>query len=80
MRRLEQKILDLLASRGLGLTICPSEVLDVSKKSDATAMNGVRAAAKYLVSLNLIEIVQRGRIVDPDTIRGPIRLRLKAPD
>ena len=34
-------------------------------------------AARRLVDAGRIEIIQRGRVVDPSTAKGPIRLRLK---
>ena len=70
-------ILDLLARREPGRTICPSEA--------ARALGGdagfrplmplVREAAAGLVADGRIEVTQRGRVVDLATARGPIRLR-----
>ena len=70
-------ILDLLKQRSGGKTICPSEVLPSDLKSDATMMEHVRRSARLLAVEGLIEITQRGRAVDPQDFRGPIRLRLK---
>lgn len=72
----EDKILDLLLKRGNGKTICPSEVLDEADKSDKEMMEKVRSCARLLVAKGKIVITQNGRIVDPSTARGPIRLRL----
>ena len=33
--------------------------------------------AKRMVARGEIDITQRGRLVDPDDVRGPIRLRLR---
>jgi hypothetical protein len=40
-------------------------------------MAPARAAARRLVELGRIVITQKGRIVDPATAKGPIRLRLR---
>ena len=37
-------------------------------------MDPVRRVAR---GMDEIEITQKGRVVDPDTARGPIRLRLR---
>jgi hypothetical protein len=76
----QRAILDLLAQRDAGKTICPSDA--------ARALGGdaglrplmplVRAAAGALVATGDIEVTQRGRVVDLATARGPIRLRLRS--
>lgn len=71
------RILDLLHARGPDKTICPSELLEGDDKQNAELMEQVRASARSLVSEQLIEFTQRGRVVDPSTVKGPIRLRLK---
>lgn len=76
MRPHDSAILALLAERGAGKTICPSEVLGVEEKQDPTTMDDVRAAARRLVHEGKIVIMQRGVVVSPDRARGPIRLRL----
>ena len=40
-------------------------------------MEQTRNAAKLLVDEGILEILQKGVVIDPETIRGPIRLRLK---
>jgi nucleoid-associated protein YgaU len=79
-RNLEQAIVDLLERRGAGATICPSEaarrVADQRAVDDwRTLMEPTRAAARRLVASGDLEIVQGGRVVDPSTVKGPIRLR-----
>ena len=39
-------------------------------------MEGVRDAARSLCDQKKLEIVQRGKVVDPRSFKGPIRLRL----
>ena len=72
-----EAILDLLNKRGPGKTICPSEILPLELKKDKDVMEEVRESAKLLVLENKIEITQSGKVIDPNSIKGPIRLRLK---
>lgn len=73
----EAAILALLQKRSITSTICPSEVLTPIEKSDKEKMERVREAARRLVHMGKIEILQKGQVVDPSEFRGPIRLRLK---
>jgi len=75
---LAESILRLLGLRAREATLCPSEVLPAELRSDQAEMEKVRQAARRLVHEGRIEILQKGRVVDPSTARGPIRLRLKA--
>ncbi|RZA16608.1 MAG: DUF3253 domain-containing protein [Proteobacteria bacterium] len=75
--RYEERILELLAQRDSGKTICPSEVLPFEERKDKVKMEEVREAARGLERKGEIEITQKGRAVDPKSIKGPIRLRLK---
>ncbi len=74
----ERAILDLLARRDPGTTICPSEAARALGDDDGfrPLMPLVRAAAGALVTAGRIEVTQRGRPVDLATARGAIRLRL----
>ncbi|MFP2905022.1 DUF3253 domain-containing protein [Pyxidicoccus sp. 3LFB2] len=75
---LAQAILDLLATRARGATLCPSEVARALGEVDwRERMEPVREAARRLVQQGMLDIVQGGRVVDPSTARGPIRLRLR---
>ncbi|WP_042800347.1 DUF3253 domain-containing protein [Streptomyces sp. C] len=78
-RRLERTILDLLDRRGPGATICPSDAARAAYAADddgwRALMEPVRRAARRLVAAGDVEITQRGRPVDPDRARGPIRIR-----
>jgi hypothetical protein len=76
---LEAAIEWLLAARPRGATICPSEAARaVLGEHGPAAMEQTRRAARRLVAAGRIEITQRGRVVDPSTARGPIRLRRAA--
>lgn len=78
-RELEQAILQLLDHRRDGATICPSEaaraVAEPGSDGWRALMEPSRQAARRLVAQGAIEITQRGRVVDPSTAKGPIRLR-----
>ena len=71
-------ILDLLANRRSGASICPSEVarrLDPDQWRER--MDTIRVVARQLAREGCIDITQRGSRLDPDEVfRGPIRLRL----
>ncbi len=75
-RALEAAIQTLLAQRGAGKTICPSEA---ARLVDPThweqLMEPARAAARRLVAQGAIVITQQGTVVDPSRAKGPIRLR-----
>lgn len=77
-RRLEQTILDLLSTRDEGATICPS---DAARAACATEtgwrdlMEPARRAARRLMASGDVVITQAGRVVDPSTAKGPIRIR-----
>lgn len=73
---LEAAILELLDQRAGGATICPSEAAHAVGGDDwRPLMEPARRAARRLVAAGAIEITQGGRVVDPSTARGPIRLR-----
>jgi hypothetical protein len=76
---LERAITTLLARRGRGGTICPSEaarlVHDAEDEGWRDLMEPARRAARRLVAAGEVEITQRSRVVDPSTAKGPIRIR-----
>jgi Protein of unknown function (DUF3253) len=73
-------ILDLLAQRDPGLTICPSEAARVlGGEAFRPHMDLVRDAARTLVADGAIDVTQKGAVVDLDAARGPVRLRTAAP-
>jgi len=73
---LETAIVELLEQRARSATICPSEAArNVDPDGWRELMKPARHAAHRLVAEGQIEIVQQGRVVDPSTARGPIRLR-----
>ncbi|MGJ9414142.1 DUF3253 domain-containing protein [Aeromicrobium sp. CF4.19] len=76
-RVLETAILDLLAQRGAGKTICPSDAARAVGTDDTwrELMEPARRAARRLVDAGDVEITQGGHVVDPSTANGPIRIR-----
>lgn len=42
-------------------------------------MERTRQVARGLVAKGQLEILQKGKVVDPSSFKGPIRLRLKLP-
>jgi hypothetical protein len=80
-RALEAAILALLAARGAGKTICPSEaaraVAGDAREAWEPLMEPARAAARRLVAAGKLVITQGGHPVDPSHAKGAIRLRLR---
>jgi hypothetical protein len=71
-RSVEAAVLALLA----GASICPSEVArQLEPEAWRDWVEPVRAAGRRLAAAGLVEWTQQGRIVDPSTARGPVRLR-----
>ena len=75
--QLELAILDLLERRAASATICPSDAARAVGDDDTwrDLMEPARGAARRLVERGEVEITQGGRVVDPSTARGPIRIR-----
>lgn len=77
-RALEQGLLELAATRGRAKTFCPSEVARQVAPADwRPLMERTRRAARRLIAQGKLEMLQRGRIVDPSRARGAIRLRVR---
>lgn len=76
-RRLEEVTLALLADRAGSSTICPSEVARTvgTEETWRSLMEPARRAARRLVAAGQVEITQGGRVVDPSTAKGAIRIR-----
>ena len=78
-KQLETATIALLSKRPRASSICPSEVArHVRPESWQPLMESTRMAARRLVALGQVEITQGGRIVDPSTAKGPIRIRRSA--
>ena len=80
---LEAAILELLAERESGGTICLSEAAKLvggkqTRRDWESLMEPARAAARRLVKAGRIDFVQHGKVVDAATAKGAIRLRLRS--
>jgi len=75
-RALERAIDELLDGCPGDGTICPTEA---ARRVDAARWEELREparrAARRMVVEGTVEIVQDGRVADPSTAKGPIRLR-----
>lgn len=68
----------LLARRRSGASICPSEAARLIDSEDwRPLMPMVRAAAAALADEGEIVVTQKNTVVDIQTARGPVRLRLR---
>lgn len=74
-RELEAAIVELLEARAATSTICPSEAARLVAPDDWRGLlPRARSAARRLVADERVVITQRGRVVDPSTAKGAIRL------
>ena len=75
---IEATLLDLVAARGQGKTVCPSEVARAlggpHPDGWGPLMQPVRRVAVRLAKAGRIAILRKGRPVDPDDFRGIYRL------
>eukprot|EP01016_Furgasonia_blochmanni_P044796 TRINITY_DN6250_c0_g1_i2.p2 TRINITY_DN6250_c0_g1~~TRINITY_DN6250_c0_g1_i2.p2 ORF type:complete len:100 (+),score=5.20 TRINITY_DN6250_c0_g1_i2:154-453(+) len=80
--RVKALILHMVQMRGPTKTICPSEAARKYYGGEEAVwrakMPFIRDIARELVEENVIEVTQKGSVVDITVARGPIRLRLKA--
>ncbi|HMF62913.1 MAG TPA: DUF2256 and DUF3253 domain-containing protein [Edaphobacter sp.] len=79
---LEAAILELLAERGAGKTICPSEAAKLvggleARRDWEGLMEPAREAARRLAAAGKVVVMQHGRVVDASAAKGAIRLRLR---
>lgn len=81
---MEAAILELLAARRPGATICPSDAARKVAGDDPAAwrprMDDARAAAARLVARGEVLVTQKGEPIDPALARGPIRIRRAGDD
>ena len=79
---LRAEILDLLSQRPKGKSISPTEVARAIAGSDerqwSRLMKPLRLAAVEMAKAGEIEILRKGKPVDPDRFRGVYRLALRA--
>lgn len=79
---IESAMLGLVAERGAGKTVCPSEVARAlggpHPDGWGPLMQPVRRVAVRLAHAGQIAILRKGKPVDPDDFRGIYRLALPA--
>lgn len=75
--RLEAAVRALAARRGPMSSTCPSDAArSVGGEQWRDLMDDVRHIARDLAAAGVVQIVQRGRVLDPgQEWRGPIRIR-----
>lgn len=74
---LRAHILTLVAERGPGKTICPSEAAKMERPDNwQPLMKAVRRAAVALAEAGDICIYRKGKPISPDKAKGVIRLGL----
>jgi hypothetical protein len=80
-RRIREAIVSLLEKREPGKTICPSEasraVFGSPRGNEKECMDRTRAVVAELVEEGVLEVCQKGHVVDIEASKGPIRLRKK---
>ncbi|MGF1492806.1 MAG: DUF3253 domain-containing protein [Microcoleaceae cyanobacterium] len=78
--KVEQCILEKVRTRGTEKTICPSEVArELGGETWRDLMPIVREIGAELSCQGKIVVLQKGQIVDPNQVKGPIRYRLSKP-
>ena len=78
--RLRAQVIALVEERGIGKTICPSEVARAVRPDDwRPLLKKVRQAAIRLADDGQISIYRKGKPIPTDQVRGVIRLGLPAP-
>lgn len=73
--RIEAKILALTEARGPDQSISPSEVAQALDEDWRKLMTDVRRSAVRLAEAGHIDILRKGKPIDPASVRGVIRLR-----
>ena len=74
------EIIRLAAAVGATKSICPSEVARSLAPEDWRPLMGpVRQAAAALAREGRLDILRKGRAIDPGSLRGVIRLRIRTP-
>jgi hypothetical protein len=74
---IERKILDLLATRQEGATLCPSELARALLPGDGdwcALMPQIRQVAQSMVQDRRLSVTRRGVPVDATGTGGPVRL------
>ena len=79
--RIRDAIIALCTARGVDKSICPSEVAQaLDGEAWRSHLSRVRSVAADLARQGRIDILRKGKPIDPDRVKGVIRLRLSATD
>jgi hypothetical protein len=74
---IKNTILTMAAARGSDKTICPSEVARAMFGDDwRNQMRTVRDAAFDLAEENQVIVMQKGKKVSSENLKGPIRIKI----
>ncbi|MEM7672955.1 MAG: DUF3253 domain-containing protein [Verrucomicrobiota bacterium] len=73
---IESVMIELLEKRGLDKSCCPSEVARLLSNEWRPLMSEVNVIARKLAKDGRIRITQKGQEVEPDSLKGPYRIRL----
>ena len=75
LEAIEAEIQRHVLERGIEKSICPSEVARALAPAWRPLRGPVRAAAARLARQGRLEILRKGKAIDPDDMHGVIRLR-----
>lgn len=75
----EATILALTTQRGPAKSICPSEVARALRPDWQPLLTEVRRVACCLAAAGQIDILRKGKVIEPAGVKGVIRLRLAQP-
>ncbi len=78
-KAIEAAILSHVLACSPGASICPSEVAMAMGTDWRTKLTAVRRAAVRMAVAGQIDILRKGKKVDPIAVKGVIRLRAVAP-
>jgi hypothetical protein len=75
-QQLEDAIRSVLDNRAAGVSMCPSEAARrIGGGRWRSLMEPARRAAYSLSQAGEVEVSQKGVVVDPTKVKGPIRIR-----
>lgn len=74
---IRDELLRQVEARRAGKSICPSEVARAMTPDWQGLMNRIRAVAAMLSREQRIDILRKGKPVEPEAMKGVIRLRLR---
>ena len=76
---IQEAILETAAERGPNKTTCPSEIARALFPADwRQHMAEVQTEAIALQKMGKVEITQGGKPVDPNNIKGPVRIKINS--